>query len=468
MSGVSYESGGEWLWREHVAAVGGKWRVSGGVGPYRVMVSGVGVGGGGAGNFEVSCAWEGVDLGDVDRDVSVVEAGPRAVDVSVVDSAGEVVSGSVVVEIIKHPSLRLDVLVGGGSYLLRRAMDGAVNVFADVPEGLTLQFDGVLLESSDLVGRNDFVFTVGDVASGVRVRFVVGENGWGGVVGPCVGGGFWADCDQSVPLEVVEVFDELVGSVRSTPFPVGLPWADRVLTLSGYGPWEMSRAVGSGRGAGDGVVFSGAVGGEEFWEGLGSELGRGGSGVFSDVSGAEMGVSVDWLEWAGIVDGCGEGRFCPDQLLTMGEMVGWLWKAAGSPVVEEEWDYHDAATKWFLLESTIENNDHGIPLRDLSRGLARGRLARWLYYLAGSPLAGAPRLGDVPLRWLWEHGLMEDCSTDLVLCSQRPLRRGEAAVLLFRVAATSSAWAPGVEQVWRGSRFWKAPTTMTVSRCGCR
>ena len=53
------------------------------------------------------------------------------------------------------------------------------------------------------------------------------------------------------------------------------------------------------------------------------------SGAFSDIGGSVHAAGIAALKRAGIADGCGGGRFCPDQQVTRGQAVSLLIRAKG-------------------------------------------------------------------------------------------------------------------------------------------
>lgn len=49
--------------------------------------------------------------------------------------------------------------------------------------------------------------------------------------------------------------------------------------------------------------------------------------VFSDIAGSKFFDDIIWLEESGITSGCGNGKFCPDGLVTRGQMAAFLHRA---------------------------------------------------------------------------------------------------------------------------------------------
>ena len=48
---------------------------------------------------------------------------------------------------------------------------------------------------------------------------------------------------------------------------------------------------------------------------------------FSDIAGSKFLADIIWLEASGITSGCGNGRFCPDGLVTRGQMASFISRA---------------------------------------------------------------------------------------------------------------------------------------------
>ncbi len=76
---------------------------------------------------------------------------------------------------------------------------------------------------------------------------------------------------------------------------------------------------------------------------------------FDDVSGGDYyEKSVRWAKSLGIVSGVAPGEFGPHGVTTRGQIVTMLWRAAGSPIVEDDTvftdvradDYFAQAVKW--------------------------------------------------------------------------------------------------------------------------
>lgn len=66
------------------------------------------------------------------------------------------------------------------------------------------------------------------------------------------------------------------------------------------------------------------------------------TGRFSDVPGDHWAArAIESLAAAGLVSGCGDGRFCPDRLVTRAELASLLSRAAGVPGVRPTGRYDD-------------------------------------------------------------------------------------------------------------------------------
>lgn len=177
----------------------------------------------------------------------------------------------------------------------------------------------------------------------------------------------------------------------------------------------------------------------------------GGAAAFSDVDeGLYYAAPIAWAVERGITTGTSETTFSPDALCTQGQILTFLWRAAGSPQVEAE-----------VLESASLNPDFakaigwaiqrgvftggtavsgGAILFDPSAPCTRGAAMNFLWRYAGSPAASAPGVfTDVSpgadyaqaVAWAVETGITSGTS-ETTFSPDEPCTRGQIATFLYR------------------------------------
>lgn len=129
---------------------------------------------------------------------------------------------------------------------------------------------------------------------------------------------------------------------------------------------------------------------------------------FTDVSGeAYYGDAVTWAVEQNIASGTGSYRFTPSRTCTRGEVVTFLWRAAGSPVPAgssspfsdvKDSDYYADAVLW-AYENGITS---GVDSRRFAPGspCTRSQVVTFLWRAQGSPVSAVPSTApdflDVP------------------------------------------------------------------------
>lgn len=172
----------------------------------------------------------------------------------------------------------------------------------------------------------------------------------------------------------------------------------------------------------------------------------GGAAAFSDVDeGLYYAAPIAWAVERGITTGTSQDTFSPDALCTQGQILTFLWRAAGSPQADEEvlpaGLTADAVSPSFL-EAIAWAHQAGIlngyldPAAPCTRGMAMSFL--WRY--AGSPAASAPgSFTDVPpkadyaqaVAWAVESGITSGTS-ETTFSPAEPCTRGQIATFLYR------------------------------------
>lgn len=170
-------------------------------------------------------------------------------------------------------------------------------------------------------------------------------------------------------------------------------------------PWAASSGGGNGGGGGGGSVTppTGPSEPSEPEEPTDPVLPPDPAPSFTDVPrDAYYSAAVDWAISKGITTGTGNGQFSPNASCTRGEMVTFLWRAAGSPApsgggsftdVPADAYYHDAVL-WAAQQGITTGTGAGI--FDPNATVTRAQTVTFLYRFAGSPdISGGSSFGDV-------------------------------------------------------------------------
>ena len=155
--------------------------------------------------------------------------------------------------------------------------------------------------------------------------------------------------------------------------------------------------------------------------------------------------AVKWAVKNGITDGVGNDRFAPEQSCTRAQIVTFLWRAAGSPVVNYAMDlsdvaedvYYAEAVRWALSEgiTTGAGESSFSPDATCTRAQAVTFLARAL----NANASGKAEFGDVPtdsyfaeaVAWAAANGVTEGVGGGL-FGSDNSCTRGQIVTFLYR------------------------------------
>ena len=155
--------------------------------------------------------------------------------------------------------------------------------------------------------------------------------------------------------------------------------------------------------------------------------------------------AVKWAQEKGITSGIGNGLFGPNQPCTRGQIVTFLWRAAGSPVVNYAMDlsdvaedaYYGEAVRWALSEgiTTGAGESSFSPDATCTRAQAVTFLARAL----NANASGKAEFGDVPtdsyfaeaVAWAAANGVTEGVGGGL-FGSDNSCTRGQIVTFLYR------------------------------------
>ena len=155
--------------------------------------------------------------------------------------------------------------------------------------------------------------------------------------------------------------------------------------------------------------------------------------------------AVKWAVKNGITGGVGNDRFAPEQPCTRAQIVTFLWRAAGSPVVNYAMDlsdvaedvYYAEAVRWALSEgiTTGTGESSFSPDATCTRAQAVTFLARAL----NANASGKAEFGDVPtdsyfaeaVAWAAANGVTEGVGGGL-FGSDNSCTRGQIVTFLYR------------------------------------
>ena len=155
--------------------------------------------------------------------------------------------------------------------------------------------------------------------------------------------------------------------------------------------------------------------------------------------------AVKWAAENGITDGVGNDRFAPEQSCTRAQIVTFLWRAAGSPVVNYAMElsdvaedvYYAEAVRWALSEgiTTGAGESSFSPDATCTRAQAVTFLARAL----NANASGKAEFGDVPtdsyfaeaVAWAAANGVTEGVGGGL-FGSDNSCTRGQIVTFLYR------------------------------------
>ena len=155
--------------------------------------------------------------------------------------------------------------------------------------------------------------------------------------------------------------------------------------------------------------------------------------------------AVKWAVKNGITDGVGNDRFAPEQSCTRAQIVTFLWRAAGSPVVNYAMDlsdvaedvYYAEAVRWALSEGITTGAGEGSFSPDAT--CTRAQAVTFLARALNANASGKAEFGDVPtdsyfaeaVAWAAANGVTEGVGGGL-FGSDNSCTRGQIVTFLYR------------------------------------
>lgn len=129
--------------------------------------------------------------------------------------------------------------------------------------------------------------------------------------------------------------------------------------------------------------------------------------------------AVKWAQKKGITGGIGDGLFGPNQPCTRAQIVTFLWRAAGSPVVNYAMDltdvpgdaYYAEAVRWALSQGITTGTADG--RFSPNAPCTRAQAVTFLFRASKASADGAPAFGDVAadayyaeaVKWATDNGI---------------------------------------------------------------
>lgn len=176
---------------------------------------------------------------------------------------------------------------------------------------------------------------------------------------------------------------------------------------------------------------------------------------FGDVeAGRWFGPSVDWARDRQITDGiAGTNNFAPSRSITRAEIVTMLWRRAGRPEPANPASFADVAAGTYYAKAVAWASEQGItsgisgtnnfaPMRNTTRG----EIVTFLWRAAGRPTAGPPPFGDVPAQafyatastWAVGAGITTGVGDGATFAPNRNASRAETITFVYRDSLRTS------------------------------
>ena len=180
---------------------------------------------------------------------------------------------------------------------------------------------------------------------------------------------------------------------------------------------------------------------------------------FTDIADSKFRADIEWLAASGITSGCGDGRFCPDGLVTRAQMATFLVRMfgytavpPGDPFDDDNGSKHEANINRLAASGVTTGCD---TRRFCPSGLVtRAQMATFLSRALGLRFgAGNDWFADddgskheANIDRLFFAGVTRGCGTDAV-CPNGSVTRGQMAAFLRRSAALAPIGAAGMTEL---------------------
>jgi zinc D-Ala-D-Ala carboxypeptidase len=181
--------------------------------------------------------------------------------------------------------------------------------------------------------------------------------------------------------------------------------------------------------------------------------------TFSDIADSKFRADIEWLVAAGITKGCGDGKYCPDAVVTRGQMAtflvrmfGYTAQPASDPFSDDNGNIHEPRINILYASGITSGCAPGrfCPSAAVSRGQMATFLVRALGLRHG---AGNDYFADddgttheLNLDRLYFAGVTRGCGSADRVCPTSPVTRGQMAAFLRRAASPTPIAAAGITE----------------------
>ena len=170
------------------------------------------------------------------------------------------------------------------------------------------------------------------------------------------------------------------------------------------------------------------------------------SGGFTDVPGdAYYADAVEWAVAQGITQGTGDGRFSPASPVSRGQMVTFLWRAAGAPAATGPNPFADVSSGAYYREAVLWAVEKGITQGTSATTFSpdapvtRAQAVTFQWRAAGAPAAAGGNLQDMAadayyadaVAWAVANGITQGTSPT-TFSPDEPVTRAQAVTFLYR------------------------------------
>lgn len=182
--------------------------------------------------------------------------------------------------------------------------------------------------------------------------------------------------------------------------------------------------------------------------------------TFTDIGSSRFQADIEWLAAEGITHGCGDGRFCPTGLVTRGQMASFLVRMFGytatppsDPFSDDNGTTHEASINRLYAAGITAGCDSG---RFCPNGVVtRGQMASFLVRALGLRFgAGSDHFADddgskheANLDRLYFAGITSGCTGTEVVCPNGAVTREQMAAFLHRSTTASPIGPPGFAEM---------------------
>ena len=166
-------------------------------------------------------------------------------------------------------------------------------------------------------------------------------------------------------------------------------------------------------------------------------------GGFTDVSAnAYYADAVLWAVENGITSGTSATTFSPNNTCTTAQILTFLWRANGSPVVSGDNPFSDVSTGAYYYQAALWAREKGLIFGSAFNGdtpCTRAATVTYLWKLAGQPSAGASGFTDVPssasyaqsVAWAVQEGITSGTSAS-TFSPNNTCTRAQIVTFLYR------------------------------------